>query len=123
MSIEEKLDAMRTVAEGCSLAAFGDRQTRLVLRVSSDKPWAQEKLDDLCSQGADCFELADSEAVVEKFGVAEEGAGSAILLNARDVRLFFRSQTDDADMICGVFRSSDGMADVSEAAQTLISEL
>ncbi len=63
MTVADRLDRLRAVADGCSLAAFGDLRTRLMLRVSSDHPWPQERLDELCTQAVRCFDRADSSAI------------------------------------------------------------
>ena len=123
MGIAEQLEEFQTAADGCSLVAFGDRQTRLMLRVNSDTPWPQEKLDALCGQGADCFELAASEALAGHFGTAKDEPFCAIHMTARDVRLFFAAGEDDTDMICCVCPSGGHIADVTGMARTLIGTL
>ena len=123
MGIAEQLEEFQTAADGCSLAAFGDRQTRLMLRVSSDSPWPQEKLDALCGQGADCFDLAGSDAVAGQFGAADKDTFGAIHMTARDVRLFFATGEDDSDMVCCVCPSGKDVADVTVKAQTFIGTL
>lgn len=123
MNIVNQLDAVRTAASGCSLVAFGDLRTRLVLRVSAETPWPQERLDELCAQGADCFAKADGTVLQEHFG-GPGGTGRshrAIVLGPSDIRLFLRAENDETDMVCCICRSPADLAAVESAARAALS--
>ena len=122
MSVVEKLDALRAAAPGCSLAAFGDLRTRLVLRASAARPWPQERLDELCVQAARCFAAADSAAVTGHFGAGAR-LDEAVLLDGRELRLFLRSPADESDLVCVVCRSVDDFDRLAGLARQMVGSL
>ena len=121
MTVLERLDRLRAATEGCSLAAFGDLRTRLVLRVSSENPWPQERLDDLCKTAARCFGQADSAAIRDGLlGGVSAPVNEAMVLGAREIRMFVRSDEDPSDMICCVCQSAEDVAVLSNGARAAI---
>ena len=118
MNVQAELDTIRTAAPGCSLAAFGDLRTRLVLRVSADQIPPQERLDELCSLGARCFAQADADAVHTYFpGSGNDAPNEAVVLGPKDIKLFVRSETDDTDMVFCLCESADAVPDLLRSAQ------
>ena len=123
MNVIDHLNALRTAAPGCSLAAFGDLSTKLVLRVSSDKTWPQERLDDLCNLAARCFQQTDSKAVsADLLGGDTSLVNRAMVLEAREIKLFVRSEADPADMICCVCRSAEDLEVLTEGAKSALQD-
>lgn len=123
MSIVEKLDSLRAAAPGCSLAAFGDLNTRLVLRTSAARPWPQERLDELCMQAARCFASADSPGVAEHFLDEGERIDQAILLEPSEVRLFLRAPEEESDLLCVVCHSVGDFERVERLARDTVRTL
>lgn len=121
MGSVERLDAMRAGAEGCRLVAFGDLRTRLVLRMSADRSWPQERLDELCSQAAECFDRADSEVFAAEF--SEAHLDEAIMLAADGIRLFIRPENGESDVICCVCNDAAALAPLASAARAVLSEM
>ncbi|MEX0338380.1 MAG: hypothetical protein AB3N11_04995 [Arenibacterium sp.] len=117
MGVEQELNKLRAVSNGCSLAAFADLRTKLVLRVSAESDWPQERLDALCSQAAQSFRQADSE-VLRKAGLARADGPTreAVILSAQEIRVFVRSEDDPSDMICCVCRSAEDVPALAQAA-------
>lgn len=117
MGVEQELNKLRAVSEGCGLAAFADLRTKLVLRVSADGDWPQERLDTLCAEAAQSFRQADSD-VLRKAGLsnADAPARETVVLGVQDIRVFVRSEEDPNDMICCVCRSADDVPALAQAA-------
>lgn len=92
MNVTDELDEMRTGLAGCSLVAFADLSSQLVLCTSAVSKPVQEELNAL-SQAAD---LALNGAVAESAsGVwsdnAEPPAETAMLLTGSEARVFLRA--------------------------------
>lgn len=117
MGVELELKQIRAASDGCSLAAFGDLRTKLVLRVSASEDWPQERLDALCHEAAQSFREADSN-VLREAGLSEASAPAreAVILSAQEIRLFVRSETDPNDLICCVCRSAEDVPELTQAA-------
>lgn len=60
MNLAARLETMRQGVPGCTLVAFGDLGTRLVLRCSAETSPPQEILDELCTQAEHGFFLQDA---------------------------------------------------------------
>ncbi|SLN53771.1 hypothetical protein PEL8287_02858 [Roseovarius litorisediminis] len=101
MTIDEELDALRKSALGCSLVAFGDARTRLVLRSSHEKAYHREYLDELCIQAANCFELLDAASQADNDSVQERSC-EAVVLTASNIRMFVRAEDGGPDFLCCV---------------------
>lgn len=124
MGVVEELFSIRSASPGCSLAAFGDLGSKLVLRVSAESDWPQERLDDLCLTAADCFERTDRAVSDGRFGGLEgEVADSAIVLGPADIRLFLRGRSDPSDVICCVCHTPDDIPVVQAAARAALRRL
>ncbi|WP_109464637.1 hypothetical protein [Albibacillus kandeliae] len=124
MTVADRLDRLRAVADGCSLAAFGDLRTRLMLRVSSDHPWPQERLDELCTQAVRCFDRADSSAISSHLlGGARGVVNEALELGDNEIKLFVRSDADPSDVICCVCHSLTDLPVLTNAARDVMRDI
>lgn len=94
MDVAERLDAMRAEVNGCSLVAFADLGSKLVLCVSAAIKPAQEEMDRLSSlaelvlNGA----LASGAAPVLTDGEGDGRAGMAMLMSGSEAKVFLRAQ-------------------------------
>ncbi|MBL3703233.1 hypothetical protein GI582_11090 [Sulfitobacter sp. BDSS02] len=118
MKVSDRLDALRAATESCSLAAFGDLETRLVLRVSADNQWPQEKLDALCKLAARCFDQADHIAISSDADMALDFSTEAIVLHPDGIKLFVRSDQVPSDMICCVCHSAADLPILTNGARS-----
>ena len=117
MGVEQHLERLRAVTAGCSLAAFGDLRTRLVLRVSADGDWPQERLDTLCVEAAESFRTADGIALRDAgLSDPENKVREAVILGVQEIRVYVRSDIDPNDMICCVCQSAQDVPKLTAAS-------
>lgn len=121
MTLVEQLDSLRAAAPGCGLVAFGDLNTRLVLRTSARAPWPQERLDELCAQAARCFASTDTGALADHFGGARQT--EAVLLEPDSLRLFLRAPKDESDLLCVVCDTVGDYERVAPLARDMVQRL
>lgn len=121
MSIDEEINALRASVPGCSLVAFGDADTRLMLRSSHEKTCKREFLDELCAQARGCFEMLDS--LPQETGgcdVSKPRLLDPIVLTPSQTRVFVRTESGGSDFlccVCGATRDTEGL--IQAAQQTL----
>lgn len=96
MTIDRHLADLRAALPGCALVAYGDLSAKLMLRTNADTAWPQEQLDALCKTAGARFDLA---AAVSDAG---PGPRHAVVMTARDTRVFVGSDSDDADLLACV---------------------
>ena len=110
MSLTAQLDTIRSALPGCVLAAYGDSTAKLVLRSSADRPWPQERLDDLCKTASRTLDLSDR--LSPKRGQPGH-LREAVVATGKDVRIYVGAPA--GDLLCCVCRAG---ADTQQAAQT-----
>lgn len=111
MSLTAQLDTIRSAMPGCVLAAYGDSNAKLVLRSSADRPWPQERLDDLCKTASRTLDLFDRLSPKRRQpGHLRE----AVVARGNDVRIYVGAPA--GDLLCCVCRAG---ADTQQAAQTV----
>lgn len=93
MNVMEALDALRDHVPGCSVAAFTDLSSRLVLCASSAVRTGQEDLDALSQAAALLLDGALAEGAGPVWSEAAPGAaaGTAMLLSDAGIRVAMRS--------------------------------
>jgi hypothetical protein len=121
MNISQALESLRSTFPGCSLVAFGDLTTRVVLRSSHDGSYRREHLDELCSQAAGCFAVMDH--AVQTGNPRADGAAwpaEAIVLTSRGANGFVRAGQSGADFLGFACDTSVMAGEIArEAAKTL----
>ena len=103
MDVTETLDAMRSELPGCSLIAFTDLGSKLVLCSSSVGKPAQEELDSLSELAQTVLDgiVAEGAAPVLENGDGDRRAGTAMLLSGTDAKVFLRAPGDAAEaLVC-----------------------
>ncbi|WP_413718020.1 hypothetical protein [Silicimonas sp. MF1-12-2] len=103
MDVTETLDAMRSELPGCSLIAFTDLGSKLVLCSSSAGKPAQEELDSLSELAQTVLDgiVAEGAAPVLENGDGDRRAGTAMLLSGTDAKVFLRAPGDAAEaLVC-----------------------
>lgn len=93
MDVTEKLDAMRSELPGCSLIAFTDLGSKLVLCSSAAGKPAQEELDRLSELAHVMLDgaVAEGAAPVLDGGEGDTRAGTAMLLSGNEAKVFMRA--------------------------------
>jgi hypothetical protein len=124
MTIGAELDALRNSFSGCSLVAFGDSRTRLMLRSSHEQACHREHLDELCAQAANCFDLLDF-ASHDDHSSDDDNVRpcEAIVLTANNMRAFVRAEGGGSDFICCVYDSPHVKIDIVTAAQEALNKI
>lgn len=121
MSILGQLDTLRQDVPGCSLVAFADLRTRLVLSVSADTSRPQEQLDEMCFQAANCFE--DCDTLVTALNTEEQGVDmctDTIVLTPGETRVFIRNPDGEGEAICCICQPTTKTDDLAQKSlQTL----
>lgn len=103
MDVTEKLDAMRSELPGCSLIAFTDLGSKLVLCSSSAGKPAQEELDRLSELAHVMLDgaVAEGAAPVLDGGQGDTRAGTAMLLSGNEAKVFMRAPGEAAEaLVC-----------------------
>ncbi len=94
MTFSDQIHALRAEISGCRLVAFGDVQTRLMLKASHGADVRREVLDQLCDEAASCFDMIDIA------GDEVQGSKHATILTSQDMRIFVNSPTNTSDFLC-----------------------
>lgn len=118
MSIAQGLDYLRDGHPACSLAAFGDLGTRLVLRSSAATEHPQEFYDQFCAQAAQGFGLSDGLPRPEDTAPGNE----VIVLTPQDARVFVRSPDNGSDFVGCICDAQQDLEDLAGAAAAMLSE-
>jgi hypothetical protein len=108
MSVLDELDKLRATLPGCTLVAFGDLATNIVLCASADPKRPQEALDALCASASDALNGAHADDMAQ--ALAAPHLAEAIMIGAGESHVFLRSQHDAQDAL---FCSFDGPADLT----------
>lgn len=123
MQISEHINALRAAIPGCSLAAFGDADARLLLRASHDRKLHREHLDRLCEEAADCFDLAREVNAGRGAARRRTGPEEVIVMTPVDVKIFVKSDRNEADFMCLVCDTSCDARSVVEMARSSLNRI
>ena len=125
MSVTEALDAMRSELPGCSLVAFADLKSRLVLSTSAAGSPGQEELDVLsgAAQLALNGAVADSAAPVWAGVDAEAPAATAMLLTGTEARVFLRAPGQAPEALICVCAPDIDLARVVDTGRATLSRI
>ncbi len=110
MSVTDALDAMRSDIPGCSLVAFVDLKSKLVLSTSAAGQPGQEVLDALSGAAQLTLDgiVAEGAANVWAESDPDAKADTAMLLSEAEARVFLRSPGAAAEaLVCVTAPSSD----------------
>lgn len=103
MDMTQALDSLRADLPGCSLVAFTDLSSNLVLCLSAAAKPAQEEVDRLSAIASVVLDgsVAEGAAPVLQSGEGDSRAGTAMLLTERDAKVFLRQGGDAPEaLIC-----------------------
>ncbi|MEM6341153.1 MAG: hypothetical protein AAF729_08380 [Pseudomonadota bacterium] len=98
MGVSEELDGLRDAFEDCSIVAFADIETRLVLVSSSKGVARRETLDSLCASAADTFGNRKALPITE--------ADMHIVASRTGLEIFFNLPEHAGDALCCVCEPS-----------------
>ena len=122
MEVIERLDAMRAGLPGCSLVAFTDLGSRLVLCASTAARTAQEDLDRLSDLAQAMLEgnVAEGAAPLLGTGQGDTRAGVAMLVSSADAKVFLRAPGDAAEALVCVCAPDADLAKVVDCGRSTL---
>ncbi|MDJ0640828.1 MAG: hypothetical protein QNJ20_18575 [Paracoccaceae bacterium] len=122
MDITAELDEMRKAIRGCSLVAFTDLTSKLVLSTSAAAAPMQEEMNALSEAAGLALDGAFAEGAAPVWG-GEEPAELAILMTGEDARLFLRSQANPAEALVCVCGATTDLSEAAEAARATLDRI
>ncbi len=96
MAIAKEINELREEFDGCSIVAFADISSKMVLLNSSEKKIPQENLDYLCAEAAVMFK-----GTAARFN-KERAPVTAIVLDGEKSNIYLRSKAESDDVLCCV---------------------
>ncbi len=125
MTVSEALDAMRSDLPGCSLVAYADLSSLLVLSTSSVVKPMQEQLDALSQAAQIALDgtLADGAASVWDDEAAGEPAQTALLLTESEARVILRAGGTSAEALVCVCTPDSDLAAVIARGQAALDDI
>lgn len=123
MSLDTDIEALRTSLAGCSLVAFGDANTRLMLRSSHEAACHREYLDELCAQAANCFDMAGAKPLKNAENGDGHNACEAIILTSKNTRVFVKTDEGASDFLCCVCDTPRDLENVVKAAKDTLHKI
>ncbi|MGR3515265.1 MAG: hypothetical protein ACU0GG_21080 [Paracoccaceae bacterium] len=119
MDITAELDAMRAEVQGCSLVAYTDLTSQLVLSTSAAMKPAQEEMNALSKAAQLALDGTYAESAAPSWG-GGAAAEVSVLMTGADARLFLRAPQNPAEaLMCVCTPDTDLEAAVSTAQATL----
>jgi len=125
MTVNEALDNMRAELPGCSLVAFTDLSSQLVLCASSAGRPAQEELDALsrAAQVALNGAVADGAGALWDKEASGEPAETAMLLTGAEARVFLRSSGDAPEALVCVCSADADLSAVVDSGRAALDRI
>ncbi|SHH31235.1 hypothetical protein [Marivita hallyeonensis] len=120
MQLDEDLNAIKRKVGGCTLAAFGDLRTQLILRVVSDHRRSQESLDQMCAQAKRAFKTAD--ALAKSQAATTAPSDHAIILTSNECHLFVRAPRNHSDVLMFACKDFSATEHLVSAARQMLQE-
>jgi len=125
MNLAARLETMRQGVPGCTLVAFGDLGTRLVLRCSAEFSPPQEFLDELCTQAEHGFLLQD--ALLGSDSARDWIPSEVSVVTPHETRMYIRApgtaQETANDAILCVCDTEETAREMIAPAKTLLDDL
>ncbi|MEL7150688.1 MAG: hypothetical protein AAGK71_08140 [Pseudomonadota bacterium] len=119
MDITAELDAMRADVRGCSLVAYADLTSQLVLCTSAAAKPAQEEMNALSQAAQLALDGAYAESAAPSWG-GQAPAEVSVLMTGSDARLFLRAPENPAEaLMCVCAPDTDLEAAVTQGRATL----
>lgn len=95
MDLATRLKTLREATAGCSLVAFGDLGSRLVLRSSAETQPPQEYLDQLCAQADRGFCMQD--ALLARDAMSDHRQPKVMIVTPLETRIYIRAAAATQD--------------------------
>ena len=122
MDIAAELDEMRSALQGCSLVAYTDLSSQLVLCTSSATSPMQEEMNALSRAAQLALDGAFAEGAAMAWGGAAP-AEFAVLMADEDTRLFLRSPANATEALMCVCGPGTDLAEASAQARATLGRI
>lgn len=123
MSVSNALDDLRAEIPGCSLVAFADLSSKIVLTASAATNPAREELDALSVAAHLALDGAVAEGAAPVFEDSGANAGTAMLLSATEARVFMRSPGENPEALICVCAPDCNLEVVVDCARTTLKRI
>lgn len=124
MTVGEALETLRSEVSGCTLAAFADMSSRLVLSSSAASKPMQNELDALSVAAAEALDGALAEGTNSVSG--HDGSNKpevAMLMTGLEARIFLRSPENAAEALVCVCAPDSDFAKVLESGRDALQRI
>ncbi|NNE88032.1 MAG: hypothetical protein HKN27_08145 [Silicimonas sp.] len=124
MSVSEALDSLRSEIAGCSLVAFADLSSKIVLTASSAMKPAREELDALSAAAYLVLDGAVADGAAAVWGEQSDiSAETAMLLSQSEARIFLRSPGENPEALICVCAPDCDLNAVVDCARTTLKRI
>ena len=123
MSVSDALDALRAEIPGCSLVAFADLSSKIVLTSSSATNPAREMLDALSVAAHLVLDGDVAASAASIFGNEDAAAETAMLLSPSEARIFMRSPGENPEALICVCAPDCNLDVVVDCARTTLKRI
>ena len=119
--MSEELAALRNRVPGCSVIAFADLSTGMVLASSTCRKTTQEKLEALCAAGREALRGDVARQITEGFGNgAPDGPCVALRAEKSGLTCFIHAPMPAEEALCCVVSSLTPLQDLIDAGTALL---
>ncbi|VAV87724.1 hypothetical protein MNBD_ALPHA07-1603 [hydrothermal vent metagenome] len=94
MAIADEINKLREEFDGCSLVAFADLSSKMVLLTSSLKKIPQENLDHLCAEAAIMFKGATAKLNKDATPI------TALVADGDNTNIYLQNEAGSDDVLC-----------------------
>lgn len=123
MSVSDALDTLRSEIPGCSLVAFADLSSKIVLTASSATQPAREDLDALSAAAHLALDGSIADGAAPVLGGETALAETAMLLSASEARVFMRSPGENPEALICVCAPDCNLEMVVDYARTTLTRI
>ena len=123
MSVSDALDTLRSEIPGCSLVAFADLSSKIVLTASSATQPDREELDALSAAAHLALDGSIADGASPVFGGETALAETAMLLSASEARVFMRSPGENPEALICVCAPDCNLEMVVDCARTTLTRI
>lgn len=123
MSVSDALDALRLEIPGCSLVAFADLSSKIVLTASSETNPARETLDALSAAAHLVLDGPIADGAAPVWGDPDSAAAMGMLLSSSEARVFMRSPGENPEALICVCAPDCDLELVVDCARTTLKRI
>ena len=121
MDVASSLDRLRAEANGCSIVAFADLATSMVLSVSSSGRHAQEELDALTQTAVAVLSGGVSESVQAILSNSEPT--TAVSMTPVDAKIYVRSNASPNEVLICVCAPDADLSNIVGKSQAVLEDI